>query len=630
MPAERPQVSLPPAAGTDRPTTGDLIDRLVRFDGPPEEFLTGLLALECQIGQAEGGAILPARAPDQPAQVLAVYPAPQPGATAPVWLAQAVELSSQAIASGAPLVRPLHRPDDLYGQPARRHLVLLVLRSGDRIRGAAAFVLDTSDPAVVAARRERLEVTLSLLSLYEMRLALSRRQSDLERLRRAMETLAAVNDQGRFAGAAMALVNEVSARWQSDRVSLGFLKGRYVHVRALSHTEKFSRKMKLVQDIESAMEECLDQDVEILHPAAPDSTYVSRATAQLSHRHGPTAVLGLPMRHEGQTRAVLLLERAPQAPFTLEEVEALRLTCDLCAARLMALERQDRWFGARAASAVGHGLGWVVGPKHTWVKVLALAILAGALALVFAKGEYRADAPFVLEATTRQVIPAPFDGYLEKVFVEPGSPVEAHQTVLGNLETTDLKLNLAGAQAEREGALTEAAAAMRDSKTAEEKIAQLKARVVEARIELLQRLIRQAAITSPTSGVVISGDLKRQVGSPVQTGQVLFEVAPLQGLYAELSVPEDLIAEVQEGQAGELATASYPDRRIPFRVKRINPVAEVVNQRNVFKVRVELGTTYRWMRPGMEGVAKVDVGRRHYVWIWTRRLVNWVRMTLWI
>ena len=35
------------------------------------------------------------------------------------------------------------------------------------------------------------------------------------------------------------------------------------------------------------------------------------------------------------------------------------------------------------------------------------------------------------------------------------------------------------------------------------------------------------------------------------------------------------------------------------------------------------------MRLGMEGLAKIDIDRRPYGWIWTRRLVNWVRMKLW-
>jgi hypothetical protein len=36
-----------------------------------------------------------------------------------------------------------------------------------------------------------------------------------------------------------------------------------------------------------------------------------------------------------------------------------------------------------------------------------------------------------------------------------------------------------------------------------------------------------------------------------------------------------------------------------------------------------------WLRPGMEGVAKVDIGRAPYGYLWTRDLVNWIRMRLW-
>jgi len=50
----------------------------------------------------------------------------------------------------------------------------------------------------------------------------------------------------------------------------------------------------------------------------------------------------------------------------------------------------------------------------------------------------------------------------------------------------------------------------------------------------------------------------------------------------------------------------------------------------VFKVRVRLQETRPWMRPGMEGVAKVTIDKRPYVWIWTRKVVNWIRMKLWL
>jgi hypothetical protein len=81
-----------------------------------------------------------------------------------------------------------------------------------------------------------------------------------------------------------------------------------------------------------------------------------------------------------------------------------------------------------------------------------------------------------------------------------------------------------------------------------------------------------------------------------------------------------------------LAAIGRPGEHVAFRVARITPLAEVIDQRNVFKVRVELmeQDPSKVMYPGAEGVAKVDIDRRRYAWIWTRRLVNWVRMKFWI
>jgi multidrug resistance efflux pump len=271
-----------------------------------------------------------------------------------------------------------------------------------------------------------------------------------------------------------------------------------------------------------------------------------------------------------------------------------------------------------------------VGPKHTWIKLIAILCFAAILFLIFAKGQFRPDAPFVLEATYQQVVPAPFDGYIKHVDVEVGDMVEGGSSILGGLDTAELRLSLAAAKAEKASYLKQASAAMRDAETAQAQIAQANADKVQAQIELLEYRIGQAGLVSPIGGVVVKGDLKRQIGAPVKVGDVLFEVCPLESLRAQLMVPEDEIYDIKIGQEGYLATASYPGHRIKFEVERINPIAEVVNQRNIFKVRVQLLDTHTWMRPGMEGVAKVEVGKRRYVWIWTRKIVNWVRMKLWL
>jgi hypothetical protein len=455
-------------------------------------------------------------------------------------------------------------------------------------------------------------------------------QLNLMRLQQAMEILSSVNRHKRFAGSAMAFCNETAAQWQCERVSLGILKGRYVQLKATSHTEGFSRKMKVVQDIEAVMEECLDQDIEVQFPALQTSTCVSRAAEKLSRQYGPLAVLSLPLRRDGQVAAVVTLERPVEKPFSPEQVETIRLACELCTARLLELHENDRWLPAIVEARSRNFLSKLVGTSHAWLKLAVILICCGIIFLITGKGQFRSEAPFVLEATIQQVIPAPFEGYIDKINIEVGQPVDANQTVLGELDTAELRLKRAEAVAEQASYDKEANAALRDKDSSKQQIALANADKVRAQIELLEYQISRARLISPISGIIVQGDLKRKIGAPVKTGEILFEVCPLESLRAQLLVPEDQIIDIQVGQQGYLAAASYPGNRIKFVVERINPIAEVVSQRNVFKVRVQLLEMYPWMRPGMEGVAKVDIGKRHYAWIWSRKIINWIRMKLWI
>src|SRR4051794_1224752 len=190
----------------------------------------------------------------------------------------------------------------------------------------------------------RTQVLVDEQQLQQLTAEMKRLGGELERLKIAMETLSAVNTPVHFVAAAMALCNELASRMKAERVGIGFLKGRYVRLKALSHTEKITRQMQLVQDIESAMEECLDQDVEVIFPPPKEASFVYRSTEILSSRNGPNAVISLPLRRPipgkqpddrlGNVVAVLTVERKIDQPFTLAEIETLRLTADLSTSRL--------------------------------------------------------------------------------------------------------------------------------------------------------------------------------------------------------------------------------------------------------------------------------------------------------
>jgi hypothetical protein len=69
--------------------------------------------------------------------------------------------------------------------------------------------------------------------------------------------------------------------------------------------------------------------------------------------------------------------------------------------------------------------------------------------------------------------------------------------------------------------------------------------------------------------------------------------------------------------------------RFPVSVTKITPVASAQDGRNVFRVEASVDDPAARLRPGMEGVAKLVVADRSLVWIWTRSLVDWLRMSLW-
>ncbi len=610
-----------------RVSASDLLERLGRFDKNPSLFLVNLLAAQCFLGKADSGAILCSNG-ERRVDVLAVYPQLEKGETTPKWLTESAELV-QKHTKKTSVVKPLKQSLG-QGQAVRNYVVLIPLTMAAINNATAVFRIETDDKAVLEEKIQKLQLITGMLNYSEVRFSRLVGQERLKRLQQAMKILSTLNQQDKFASAAMTLCNEVASQWQCERVSLGFLDGRYVQLKAMSHTEDFSRKMKVVQDIESAMEECLDQDIEVLSPASDDDNYISRAADELSQRYGSQMVLSLPLRRGGEVIAVLTLERPADEVFSSDEIETIRLTCELCTARLKNLYEYNRWIGATIAVKTRNFFAEFLGPKHTFAKVLTILLFIAILFVVFVKGQFRPKAPFILEAIQQQVIPAPFDGYIKSVAVEIGENVEGNDSILATLDTAELRLQLAMAKAERAGYLKQEAAYMRDNETAQAQIARANADRAQAQIDLLSYQIGQANLISPISGIVVKGDLKRQIGAPVRTGDVLFEVCPLESLRAQLMVPEDLIFDIKVGQEGRLATVSYPGQPIKFVVERINPMAEVVNQRNVFKVRVRLLETYPWMRPGMEGVAKVSVGKRRYIWIWTRKITNWIRMKLWL
>jgi hypothetical protein len=118
----------------------------------------------------------------------------------------------------------------------------------------------------------------------------------------------------------------------------------------------------------------------------------------------------------------------------------------------------------------------------------------------------------------------------------------------------------------------------------------------------------------------------------VRAGDLLMRMTQVEAMYVEIEIPERDAHAVLASRAGEIAFATLPDPRYPIVIERLEPVARVRPEGNVFVLRARITAPAGgiWWRPGMSGVAKVDAGDRSILWLLTHRLVDFIRLKLWL
>jgi biotin carboxyl carrier protein len=439
----------------------------------------------------------------------------------------------------------------------------------------------------------------------------------------AFEVVMAVVAHPHFRAAATALATELAHRLQCTRVSVGLTAGGEVSVVALSDTASFDSRTNLVRLLETAMDESLLHGETLVYPSPPSS---SQSTAELhavlARKEGIRNVCTVILQSQGQAVGALTLERADDPAFEPSTVTVCETVATLAGPVLELKRLLDRPASARLRSAVTDMLG------RTGV-LLGMAAVAGVLAFFsFATGEYRVTAPAALEGTVHRAIVAPFNGYIAAAHARAGETVEKGAP-LAELEDQDLKLQHRQLAGERESLQRQYRRELANLNHAEARILRAQIAQTEAQVSLVDEQLGRARLTAPFAGVVIAGDLSRSLGTPVERGQVLFELAPLAAFRVALGVDGRDIFDVKLGQRGQLRLSAIPEQRFAFVVDNISSISQVETGEASFRVEAHLEGTPTALRPGMRGVGKISVERRKLVWIWLRRPITWVRLWLW-
>ncbi len=591
-----------------------------------EEFCSLWLKLQSNmIGRVKGGVVVLQPTDGQESLVpVAVWPKGLQDSEGLSAVIERAVKERKGVVMRSDSVRDILSTDDMH------QLLAFPLMVGPKMHGVAAFEITRRPQTQLLAAMRQLQWGIAWLQNWILRQSAWPEAHLKHRLTTALEMVALVLEEKDFKSAATSFLTELATRLDCDRASLGLLKGRHVKVQALSHSAEFRKQMNLIRCIGQAMSESLDQQGALVYPEPEEADgRALRCHEELARTHGDRAICTIPfVNHEGRFFGALTLERSQPKPFDRATVHVCDSVVAVVGPILEEKRRSDRALITAAwHSALTH-LKKLVGPRHTILKLVAGGLVVLALFLTFVNGQFRVTAKSTLQGQVRRVVVAPYRGFIYEAPARAGDVVAEGQ-VLCRLDDRDLRLERTKWSTEREQYVLEHRKALAESDLAAMKVLGKKMDQAEAQLALLEEQIARARIVAPFRGLVVSGDLSQSLGAPVETGQVLFEIAPLESYRLMLQVDEWDISYIRPGQTGRLILTAMPGTKHPFTVTKVTPVSLTEEGRSFFRVESRLDEPSERLRPGMEGFAKVDVDRRRLIWIWTHDIIDWLRLKTW-
>ncbi|MBF0400044.1 MAG: efflux RND transporter periplasmic adaptor subunit [Magnetococcales bacterium] len=581
-------------------------------------FITAWLALMGErVGEVQEAVVVMGPANVGPFRPVALWPGSRSTCSPELAVAceQAMELRlpvNRADRQGSILVVPLLRDQDIHGVIGIQFLAPNVpFHARNWVMWGVGWIYDrllhTTEPADQPLP-ERLLVFLNLL----------------------LSVLAVE----KFEAACQTAVTESATRLGCDRAALGLGGRNRVRLIALSHAAEVVQQVDLTHRLEAAMNEAADQGCALTYvegeAATVDEGSPPRPTRELmllARQFGNRAVMATPFFISEEAYGVFLFEwlDAELDPTTRQMAEGIppilgRVLLDKRAQQLP-------WY-KRLRKALRDQLHRLLGPRHAGYKLFVLTALSASIFFYQAHGEHNVTAHAALEGGIRRLIVAPYDGFIATAQVRAGHLVRAGEA-MATLDDRDMRLEAARWSSQQRQYQQQAHEAEAKHDLAQIQIIGAQIRQAEAQRALLETMIQRASVVAPFDGVVTSGDLSQHLGGAVKKGQTLFEIAPLDSYRVVLEIAESDIASVESGQTGGLVVTAIPGVIFPFTLSLVTPVASVSEGQTVFRAEALLQNSDERLRPGMDGVAKVLIGERRLIWIWTHRLTDWLRLQLW-
>ena len=281
---------------------------------------------------------------------------------------------------------------------------------------------------------------------------------------------------------------------------------------------------------------------------------------------------------------------------------------------------------------------WLPGVSSGRLKMRVLIAAAIFAFLSFWPADFEVEVNGRIESSNQRKVFAAENGTVEDVLfvneatVTRGQPLLTmsnpdmdleRQQVLGDIETTTARLasvralRLTGGDAKSSG---------------EEQLAMKQLENLQKQLQLIELQSAALQITAPFDGIVFLRNPQQELtGRPVQRGQLLFEVIPIDDTWRlDLKIPDHLVVYVNDAiDSGEEHPAiryrikAAPDQDWATNLTTVDNAVQLVDGQLVCHGTAELqSTTDQLLRPGTSVFARISCGRRSLCFVWFREVIE--------
>jgi len=438
--------------------------------------------------------------------------------------------------------------------------------------------------------------------------------------------MASLDQHGTFTSLAFTLVNTLAGLCGCSRVSLGAYEGKKWRLVAMSGQSKIDDRRLIARQLVSLMEETLSSR-RLIYPGLGDESAPAFQTYYKSQ--GAQPLLGFVMPGTSATRFVLVLERAESVPYMDAQATAIEQSVYAVAALLELAQTHELPLHKKVSRfASGLTAGLVNYARWSGKQWLAAVACTALLLSFLLPTTHRVSADAMIEASDRQVLVAAQDGFILSAHARAGELVDKGD-LLATLDVQDLELALEKWRSEKIKNQQEYAQALAIHNRSE--LSRLRADVqrIDAEVALLEQQLRRSEVRAPFDGVLLEGDWTQSLGAPVKTGDVLFEIASAEQYRLILEIDEHDIGYIMPEQQADLRMSALPTTIWQAQLADVIPVAISEKGSSAFRVPAIINGNANALRPGMEGVGKVNVGQRSMFWVYSHKLVDKLRLLAW-